>query len=59
MTIEIGFWMLPAALTLAAVLHLTFRAPTDQWDIGGGLIAVLWLGVVVTSWGMWGLSWMF
>lgn len=58
LTIEFGFWLVPTALTLLALIHTTLRRPTDMWDIGGALILFGWICAVLTAWIMWGLTWL-
>ena len=58
MTITIGFWIVPVILTLAGFVHVSLRPPQGDWDIGGAFVGVIWLSIAVTSWVMWGLSWL-
>jgi len=56
--ISFGFWMVPTALTLLALIHTLLRHPTDAWDLGGAVAMFGWGCVVVTAWIMWGLTWL-
>ncbi|MGR3495138.1 hypothetical protein [Citreimonas sp.] len=59
MTITFGFWMVPAIITLAGIIHLSVRSPTDMWDLGGAIVGLAWFVAMGMSWGMWLLSWLF
>lgn len=55
MTITIGAWILPAAITLLGWLPLAFRQSGD-YDFGGAFIGVAWIIASVVAWMVYGLT---
>lgn len=58
MTTHIGFWAVPALITLIFFLPAAFYRPSSMYDIGGAILAVIWLVAALVAWFMWGLSWL-
>lgn len=59
MTITLGFWMVPAAITLIGLLWLGTWRPRGDYDFSGAIFGFLFMGVAGTAWLMWLVSWLF
>jgi hypothetical protein len=57
-TIGLGLWMAPAALTLAAIAHMAIQRPSDRYDVVGAVFMFGWCVAVAVAWIVWGLSWL-
>lgn len=58
MTITLGLWIIPAVITVSGVVHISWPKSYDDYGIGAAIVLLGWTVAIVTSWLMWGLSWL-
>lgn len=60
MTITFGLWMLPASITIAALVALMRMngGPTGYGINASGVAFLLLAPAAITAWAAWGLSWL-
>jgi len=58
MTITFGLWVIPATITVVGGIAAGSYRSRGDYDFGGAILAALWFVASLTSWVMWGLTWM-
>ncbi len=58
MTITLGFWVVPAIITLVGLIGVGAYKPRGDYDFGPAILGLVWLVATIVAWAMWGLSWL-
>lgn len=58
MTLHIGFWVVPALITIVGAIGVGSYRPSGMYDVGGAILSAIWFVASLVAWLMWGLSWL-